>query len=106
MPKFMIVGSYTNEGAKGFAKEGGAARRAAAAKAAESVGGKLEAMYYAFGENDFYVVLELPDAAAATAISVAANLSGAVMSKTVVLMTPEEIDAALKKHVQYRAPGG
>ena len=50
MPKFMIVGSYTNEGAKGFAKEGGAARRAAAAKAAESVGGKLEAMYYAFGE--------------------------------------------------------
>ena len=51
-------------------------------------------------------MLDLPDAAAATAISVAANLSGAVMSKTVVLMTPEEIDAALKKHVQYRAPGG
>ncbi|HTR15203.1 MAG TPA: GYD domain-containing protein, partial [Roseiarcus sp.] len=99
MPKFMIVGSYTNEGAKGFAKEGGTARREAVVKAAASVGGKLDAMYYAFGENDFYVVLDLPDAAAATAVSLAANVSGAVHSRTVVLMTPEEVDAALKKHV-------
>ena len=49
-------------------------------------------------------MLDLPDAAAATAVSLAANVSGAVHSRTVVLMTPEEVDAALKKHVQYRPP--
>ena len=78
MPKFMVVGSYTQEGAKGVAKEGGTARRAAITKAAESVGGKVEAVYFAFGENDFYVVLDLPDSAAAAALSMRANQTGMV----------------------------
>lgn len=105
MPKFMVVGSYTDQGAKGFAKEGGTARREATAKAVESVGGKVEAMYFAFGENDFFIVIDVPDSAAAAAVAVTAKESGAVTSKMVLLMTPEEVDAALKKHVQFRAPG-
>ncbi len=105
MPKFMFVGSYTHEGSKGLAKEGGTARRAAAAKAAESVGGKLEALYFAFGADDFYAVFDLPDTAAAAAISVKASGTGALTGRTIPLITPEEMDAALKKTVQYRAPG-
>ena len=105
MPKFMVIGSYTDQGAKGFAKEGGTARREAVAKAVESVGGKVEAVYFAFGENDFFIVIDVPDSAAAAAIAVTAKASGAVTSKMVLLMTPEEVDAALKKHVQFRAPG-
>ena len=105
MPKFMVIGSYTDQGAKGFAKEGGTARREASAKAVESVGGKVEAMYFAFGENDFFIVIDVPDSAAAAAVAITAKESGAVTSKMVLLMTPEEVDAALKKHVQFRAPG-
>ena len=105
MPKFIAVGSYTHEGAKGLVKEGGTARREAIKKTAESVGGKLEAVYFAFGSDDFYVVLDLPDSAAAAAIALTAKQSGAVTSKMVLLMTPEELDAALEKRVAFRAPG-
>ena len=105
MPKFMVIGSYTDQGAKGFAKDGAAGRREATAKAVESVGGKLEAMYFAFGENDFYIVIDVPDSAAAAAVAVTAKASGAVTSAMTLLMTPEEMDAALEKHVQFRPPG-
>jgi uncharacterized protein with GYD domain len=88
-----------------LAKEGGTARRAAAAKAVESVGGKLESLYFAFGEHDVFTVFDVPDAAAAAALSVSVSQTGAVTGRTVLLMTPEEMDAALKKTVQYRAPG-
>jgi uncharacterized protein with GYD domain len=105
MPKFMLIASYTHEGTKGLAKEGGTARRAAAAKAVESVGGKLDAFYFAFGEDDVFAVFDVPDAAAAAALSVSVGQTGAVTGRTILLMTPEEMDAALKKTVQYRAPG-
>ena len=106
MPKYLCIGSYTHEGAKGLAKEGAAARRAAAAKAAESVGGKLDAFYFALGSDDFYVTIDFPDNASAAAVAVAAGQSGAVTSRMIALLTPEEMDAALKKPVQFRPPGG
>ena len=49
MPKYMFEGRYTAEGARLAMQEGGSARRAAVAKMAESVGGKLESFYFAFG---------------------------------------------------------
>ncbi len=105
MPKYLYIGSYTAEGAKGLAKEGAAGRRAAVAKLVESLGGKLEAFHFAFGADDFYITVELPDSAAAAAIAVATGQSGAVSSRIVVLMTPEEMDAALTKPVHFRPPG-
>jgi uncharacterized protein with GYD domain len=105
MPKYLLEGRYTVEGAKGVAKEGGTGRRAAVAKMAEGLGGKLEALYYAFGDVDVYVILDMPDAATATAAALAANQSGAVAIKTIVLITPEEVDEAAKKVVTYRPPG-
>ena len=105
MPKFMFKASYTAEGAKGLAKGGGTARRAAVQKMVEGMGGKLESFYFAFGEDDVFVVCELPDTASIIAASLVVNASGAVRSAMVPLITPEELDAACKKLPEYRAPG-
>ena len=105
MPKFLIKASYTTDGAKGLLKEGGTARRAAVVKLIEGMGGKVEAFYYAYGEDDAYIISDLPDATAGLAVSLAVNASGAVRLSTIPLITPEEIDAACKKSVPYRAPG-
>ena len=105
MPKYLFQGRYNAEGAKGVAKEGGSGRREAAKKAFEGLGGKLEAIYFAFGDIDAYVIADLPDNESAAAASLAVNQSGVVTTKVVVLMTPEEIDKATKKSVDYRAAG-
>jgi uncharacterized protein with GYD domain len=105
MPKYLIEAHYTAEGAKGVAKDGGTGRRAAVVKAAESAGGKLESLYFAFGGADVYAIIELPDNVTAAAMSLAVNQGGAVATKTIVLLTPEEMDKAAKKTIAYRAPG-
>lgn len=105
MPKYLIQASYVGEGVKGLLKEGGTGRRAAVEKLAASVGGTLEAIYYAFGETDIYVILDLPDNASAAALALTVGASGAVTLKTTVLMTPEEVDVATKKSPSYRPPG-
>jgi uncharacterized protein with GYD domain len=101
----MIKASYAADGTKGLLKEGGTGRRAAVQKLIESIGGKVEAFYYAYGEDDAYVITDVPDATSGIAVSLAVNASGAVRLTTIPLITPEEIDAACKKAVPYRAPG-
>ncbi len=105
MAKYLFQGSYTEEGLKGLLKEGGSKRREATEQLVKSIGGTLEAYYFAFGDNDFYLIVDAPDNVSATAGSLVANASGAVKVKTVVLLTPEEVDQAVKKTVDYRPPG-
>ena len=105
MPKYLVQASYTSEGAKSFVRDGGSGRRAAMAQTIESVGGKLEAMYFAFGDVDVYIIIDLPDNISAAAIWLAANRSGSVTSKTVVLLTPEEMDQVSKKAIQFSHMG-
>lgn len=105
MPKYLLQVSYTTEGAKGLQKDGGTKRRQAAQALVESVGGKLEALYFAFGDCDVFAIADMPDGASAAAASVALATSGAVTSKTTVLLTPEEMDQAVKKAPKYTAPG-
>jgi uncharacterized protein with GYD domain len=71
----------------------------------EELHGKLEAFYYAFGTSDVFLIVDVPDAVTAAALSLTDNQGGTVHLKTHVLMTPEEIDQASKKSVNYRAPG-
>ena len=106
MPKYMFVGGYTAEGARGVLKEGGSGRRKAVEQVIGSLGGTVEAYYFAFGSDDFYVLADLPDNAAAAAGSMTVAASGAIGLRTVVLLTPEEIDDAAGRSAQYRAPGG
>jgi len=105
MAKFLFEARYVGEGIKGLIKEGGSSRVAAVEKAALSVGGKVDAFYYAFGDADVYAVVDLPDNAAAAALALTINASGNVVLKTVVLMMPQELDLAVKKSPSYRAPG-
>lgn len=105
MAKYLFEACYTPEGAKGVAKEGGSGRRAAIAKMAEGLGGKLESFYYAFGDVDAYVIVDMPDNVSAAAAALAVNQGGAASVKTVVLIAPEDMDKAGKKSVDYRAPG-
>ena len=105
MPKYLIAANYVGDGVKGLLKEGGTSRRAAAEKAISSVGGKLEAFYYAFGDTDAYVIADLPDNAGMTALALTISGSGKVAVTTTVLLTPEELDQAVKKAPGYRAPG-
>ena len=105
MPKYMLRVNYTTDGAKGLIQDGGSKRRAVAQKAAESVEGRVESFYFAFGDTDAFVLAELPDAASAAAIALTVSASGGATVQTSVLMTPEEVDAAAKKSPLYTAPG-
>jgi uncharacterized protein with GYD domain len=105
MAKFLVRASYGTEGAKGVQSTGGTSRRDAVAKMAEGLGGSLESFYFAFGETDAYVVLDLPDNRSAAAASIAVTAAGGATSEVVVLLTPEDIDAAAKLSVDYRPPG-
>jgi|SRR5882757_10284993 uncharacterized protein with GYD domain len=104
MPKYLAVASYTSEGIKGLTKAGGVSRRAVVEKLLKSLGGNLEAFYFAFGENDAYLILNVPDNLTAAAISLAVAGAGATRMKTIELLTPEEIDRAMQKHVDYTPP--
>src|SRR5215470_17411292 len=105
MPKYLFQGSYTEQGLKGVLHEGGSKRREAAEQLVKGMGGRLEAYYYAFGSNDFVIIVDLPSNVDAAAVSLAVNASGAVESRATVLITPEEVDQATKKTVKYRPPG-
>lgn len=105
MPKFLLKVNYTAEGAKGLIQDGGTKRRAVAQRAAESVGGRVDAFYFAFGDTDAFVVADMPDAASAAAIALTVSASGGASVDTTVLMTPEEVDAAAKKSPLYSPPG-
>ncbi len=105
MAKYLWEATYTAEGLQGVAQEGGTGRRRAVEEVVESLGGRLEAFYYAFGSTDTYTILELPDNVSASAASLAISAAGAVHVRTVVLLTPEEVDEAAQKAVEYRPPG-
>ena len=105
MAKYLFEARYTTEGAKGVAREGGSGRRAAIAKMVEGLGGEVETFYFAFGDVDAYVIFDLPDNVTAAAVALAVNQGGGATVKTVVLISPEDMDKAGKKAVDYRPPG-
>jgi uncharacterized protein with GYD domain len=105
MSKYLITGSYTAQGVKGVMAEGGSARVAAVRKLIESLGGTLESMYFAFGNDDWYITVDLPSNAAMAAGALTVAATGSTNPRTVVLLTAEEVDAAVKLSPEYRAPG-
>lgn len=105
MSKYLFQASYTQAGVKGLLKEGGSSRREALRETIESLGGSLEAMYYAFGDVDLLIVVELPDESSAVALSMFIGAAGALDVSMRVLISPETVDEAIRKNVAYRAPG-
>jgi uncharacterized protein with GYD domain len=106
MAKYLLKVSYSAEGLKGVMKGGGTSRVKAVEHAVAGVGGSLESFYFAFGGNDVYVTVDLPDHTAAVAMAAAVATTGAISSyETVVLLSPSEIDAAMDVAVHYTPPG-
>src|SRR3954451_10054526 len=105
MPKYLIEASYTREGIDGVMRAGGSSRVEAVKEAVGSVGGELESFHFAFGDHDAIVIVEAPDNEAAAAIALSVNSAGGATAKTTVLLTPEEVDAAVERSVAYAAPG-
>jgi len=105
MPHYMFRASYTREAMQGVLKEGASARIDVVRKLAESVGGSVEVAYWAFGEDDFVTIVELPDNAAAVAVATTVASAGVGKISTTVLLTAADVDEARARRPAYRAPG-
>ncbi|WP_042380394.1 GYD domain-containing protein [Streptacidiphilus melanogenes] len=104
MPKYLVQGSYTAEGAKGLLVEGGSGRREAVQQVVASCGGTLESMHFAYGDDDLYIVVDFPDHLSMAAVAMTVRASGAVRSRAIPLLTVEEVDEAAKRAVDFRPP--
>ena len=105
MAKYLITASYSAEGLKGLQKDKATGRRNAVRQACESVGGKLDAFYFAFGEDDVVSIVDLPDNVAASALSLAASATGLIRTRTTALLTVEEVDKSLATAIKFRGAG-
>jgi uncharacterized protein with GYD domain len=104
MTRYLIKGTYTPEGAKGILAQGGTSRWKQIDTMIADLGGKLESLYWAFGDTDLYLVAEMPDAATAAAVGLTVASAGAVRTSTTVLLTAEEMDQARTKRADYKPP--
>ena len=105
MPKYLVVATYSPEGMKGMLREGGSERRKMIADMAHNVGGELESFYYAFGGDDVYSIVDLPDNITAAAMAAHISAGGQVRCSVTVLITPEEMDQAARTKMYFRPPG-
>ena len=105
MAKYLIQARYTMQGIQGLISDSASGRRADVLAAVKELGGKVEAFYYAFGDDDAVLILDLPDSVTAAALSLTISGSGAVRVRTTPLLTVEDVDKALEIKLHYHAPG-
>ena len=105
MPKYLLKANYSTEGIAGVAAKGGTVRRDTINKMVAGVGGTMECFYYAWGDVDAYVIVDLPSDEVMAAVALSVNKSGAASVSTVPLLMPEQIDAAAKSLPGYSPPG-
>ena len=107
MAHFMVQASYTTQGISGLVASP-EDRAAALRPVVEGLGGRIESLYYAFGDFDVVVIVELPDNVTMAAFSMAVGASGAVtnIKTTVLIPISEGVEAARRAgSISYRAPG-
>jgi uncharacterized protein with GYD domain len=105
MAKYLFRLQYTQAGLEGTIREGFAAREAFFRQRVISVGGRTEAAYWAAGEDDVFIIVDLPDLATATGLSLALARTGAFRVNTTALLTAEDMDNGVARSPSYRAPG-
>jgi uncharacterized protein with GYD domain len=105
MPRFLLIADYTAQGAQGLMSAGGSARKTAVEKTVSGLGGRLETFDFAFGGDDVYTILDMPDEESMAALALTVRGTGAVDVRTVVLLTPEQLDRASQLRPDYAAPG-
>ena len=92
MSHFLYLGKYTSEGLKGLAAEGGTQRRKATERLVESLGGRILEYWFAVGEFDFVLMVEVADDAAGLVAPILTGASGTVRVLTVPLVDPATLD--------------
>jgi uncharacterized protein with GYD domain len=100
--KYLFQDSLAGESLKGLLKEGKTRRREEAIQFVESLGGTVESYYFAFGDTDAYIIVDLPDNVIATAGSLIGNTIGTTKTKATVLIMPEEVDQAAELAKRYQ----
>ena len=96
MPLYLGRFKYSAEAIKAMI-ENPHDRGAVAAAAAESLGCKLQGIWWAFGEHDGVFVLEAPDNVAVVALAMAVGASGQVGTETTALLDMEEAQEAMRR---------
>ena len=105
MPKYLVRANYTASGAAGLLREGGSGRAKAITALVDSAGGSVESFYWAMGDDDIIIIADLPDTAAAAAVSLNVGASGAARCTTSELLTVAQVDDIANRRVDYRPPG-
>jgi uncharacterized protein with GYD domain len=105
MPHYLFRATYSQEGLRGLVQEGASSRTDVVRELIESLGGRMESCYWAFGADDIYIIAELPDNAAAVAAATTVGAAGTGSISTTVLLTATEIDESRGRLGAYRAPG-
>lgn len=105
MPRYLWKVQYTTEGARGLLNEGGSARQAVIVTMVESVGGTVESCNFALGTHQLYVIGSVPDEIAAATLAIQTAASGYARSESIELLTPEQVDEAVRREAEYRGPG-
>ena len=106
MPLYMAQLSYSPQAWAGLVQNPENREEKVRGMLAEA-GCTLHHLWYAFGEDDAFALIEAPDNITAASVAIAVGSSGAFSSfKTTVLMTQEETLQALAKaaEIGYVAP--
>ena len=106
MPKYLVQASYIGEGVQGLRKEGARPVEPSSKRHVPAWVESSTRSIYAFGETDVVTIMDLPDNVTAAGVALLVAASGTIDIKTTVLLTPEEVDAAVKVGGDYRPPGG
>jgi uncharacterized protein with GYD domain len=107
MALFMYRGGYTAESWAAQAKKP-TNREEAIKPHVRALGGRILSFYYAFGEDDFVAIAQMPDNKAAAAFAIAAASGGALSHLTTTpLMSVAEGMTAMRqsKKARYTPPG-
>ncbi|MCB0163837.1 MAG: GYD domain-containing protein [Anaerolineae bacterium] len=106
MTKYFVQGNYTAEGVKRLIKDGGTGRRESASQLFASAGGSLECLYFSSVGPSYYIIIDIPDKESAMAIAATGVVNGTItIDQVVELLTPAEMDEAVKKTPMYHSPG-
>ncbi|MGH2616667.1 MAG: GYD domain-containing protein [Thermomicrobiales bacterium] len=95
MATFVVLGSWTDEGAR--AARDTVKRAEVAREAARKLGGDITHIWWTMGHYDLVAILEAPDDETATAIMVAISGSGMVRSETLRAFDAQALTGILAK---------
>ena len=105
MPHYMFRATYSQQGIQGVIKDGAASRVAAVEAMAGSVGGRILAAYWAFGDTTSSRSRSCRTTRRRWRSRRPSGRAGTAGVTTTVLLTAAEVDEALARKTTYRAPG-